>query len=419
MGIKSILDFIKCSFKKIVGIEALIPHPKNTNNHPEKQIELLAKIMKFQGIRHPIIVSNLSGFIVAGHGRRLAALKNRWTEYPVDYQDFENEAQEYAFLESDNHLAELAEHDKEKMIAQIKDMDIKLDLELFGMPDLEMPIEIDEDKEEKEDDVPDVDEGNVVTEKGDLWLLGGHRLLCGDSTDFGDVSDLMDGCMADMVLTDPPYGVNYQSNMRTKSQKFEVLRNDENILDIYPVINQYSKGWVFVWTSWKVLTKWIENLTPLGYPTNQVIWFKGGGGIGDLKKTFSSDYETALVWHRGATLKGKRIGSIWKIGKDGASAYKHPTQKPVALSEEAIDKTSSVGAKVLDLFLGSGSTLIACEKTKRKCYGMELDEKYCDVITKRFIDYTGSDSNVKLIRDGKEYSWQEIQGGIFGQQETV
>jgi DNA modification methylase len=120
-----------------------------------------------------------------------------------------------------------------------------------------------------------------------------------------------------------------------------------------------------------------------------VIWHKGGGGIGDLKKTFSTDYEIALVFNRGAELTGKRIGSVWKIGKDGAAEYAHPTQKPVALAEEAIDKTTRQGATILDLFGGSGSTLIACEKTGRDARLMELDPKYCDVIIKRWQEFTG------------------------------
>ena len=147
-----------------------------------------------------------------------------------------------------------------------------------------------------------------------------------------------------------------------------------------------------------------------GYPTNQVIWFKGGGGIGDLKKTFSSDYETALVWHRGAELTGKRIGSVWKVDKDSANSYVHPTQKPVALPEEAIDKTTRQGAKVLDLFGGSGSTLIACEKTNRKAHLMELDEKYVDVIIKRWEEFTGK----KAIHEesGKTYAEMAISKNI-------
>ena len=118
----------------------------------------------------------------------------------------------------------------------------------------------------------------------------------------------------------------------------------------------------------------------------------GGGGIGDLKKTFSTDYEIALVFNRGNPLKGKRIGSVWKIGKDNATDYKHPTQKPVELAKEAIEKTSDINDIVLDLFAGSGSTLIACEKIKRKCYTMEFDPRYVDVIIQRWQNFTGKEA---------------------------
>ena len=214
--------------------------------------------------------------------------------------------------------------------------------------------------------------------------------MCGDSTSIDAVEKLMDGQKADMVFTDPPYGVSYQSNAR--KEKFDVLINDDNILDISPIIEVFSNGWVFVWTSWKVVDKWIDVFKGFGYPSNMIVWHKKGGGIGDLKKTFSSDYEMALVWHRGAELTGKRIGSVWSIGKDGSSTYVHPTQKPVALGEEAIDKTTLHGNKILDLFGGSGSTLIACEKTNRNAFLMELDPKYVDVIITRWQDFTGKEA---------------------------
>ena len=126
-----------------------------------------------------------------------------------------------------------------------------------------------------------------------------------------------------------------------------------------------------------------------------VVWHKGGGGIGDLKKTFSTDYEMALVFNRGAELCGKRIGSVWSLQKDKAIKYKHPTQKPVELSVEAIDKTTNPKSIVMDLFLGSGSSLIACEKMDRICYGMELDPKYCDVIIKRWENFTGKKAELE------------------------
>jgi len=194
--------------------------------------------------------------------------------------------------------------------------------------------------------------------------------------------------------------------MRTKSAKFDMLKNDDAFLDIAPVIAACSEGWVFVWTSWKVLTKWLDQFESFGYPSNQVIWYKPGGGIGDLKRTFVSDYETALVWHRGAELTGKRIGSVWKVSKDGATEYLHPTQKPVALAEEALDKTTKSGWLILDLFGGSGSTLIACEKTGRHARLMELDPKYCDVIVRRWQDFTGKQAT--LESDGRTFA--EVQG---------
>lgn len=240
-----------------------------------------------------------------------------------------------------------------------------------------------------DDHIPEVRDNAYQVKRGEVWELGNNVLMCGDSTNQDDVAKLLDGEKADMVFTDPPYGVSYQSNMRTKTQKFDVIENDDVLLDIIPNISMFSKGFVFVWSTWKVLDKWIENTKDLGYPTNMVVWDKGGGGLGDLKRTFSTDWEIALVWHRGANLTGKRIGSVWTYGKDGASQYLHPTQKPVALALEAVTKCANTNAKILDLFLGSGSTLIACEKTNRKCFGMELDPHYCSVIIERWQKFTG------------------------------
>jgi len=246
-----------------------------------------------------------------------------------------------------------------------------------------------------------------VTKLGDLWELGPHRVLCGDSTKEKDVEKLMNGVKADMVFTDPPYGVDYQSNMRTKSEKFEKIKNDDKKLEFMPILEKFSGGWVFIWTTWKVVNQWIEKTKILGFPSNMIIWFKGGRGIGDLKKTFSTDYEIALVFNRGAELKGKRIGSVWTIRKDGAINYEHPTQKPVFLSEEAIDKTTERRSKILDLFLGSGATLIACEKTDRICYGMELAPQYVDVIVNRYVNWcqeNGRPYDVKL--NGEPHAWK-------------
>jgi len=221
-----------------------------------------------------------------------------------------------------------------------------------------------------------------------------HFVMCGDSTDKASVELLMDGVKADMVFTDPPYGVSYQSNMRTKTEKFDVIKNDD-VIDgrAIELGYEHSTGWVLVCTGWTVLTEWLNIIDDK--ITNLIVWDKGGGGMGDLKGSLLTDYELIMAYNRGNDIVGKRLGSVWSIGKDFAGSYNHPTQKPVELAAQAI-KTFSTGS-VLDLFLGSGSTLIACEQTDRTCYGMELDPKYVDVIRKRYAKFIG-----------KEEEWQSV-----------
>lgn len=376
---------------KYIKTVDLIPYINNSRTHSDSQVTQVASSIKEFGFTNPILIDDDRG-IIAGHGRLMAAKKLGMDEVPTITLSGLTEAQKKAYVIADNQLALNAGWDTDALTNELKrlqELDFNLDLIGFDANELAQLLEPEQAEGlTDEDDVPEVPE-TPVTVEGDVWVLGRHRLMCGDSTSIDAVDRLMDGKKADMVFTDPPYGVEYQSNMRVKSERFDVLKNDDSFLDIAPVIDACSSGWVFVWTSWKVLTKWIDQFASFGYPTNQVIWFKGGGGIGDLKKTFSSDYETALVWHRGAQLTGKRIGSVWKVEKDFAGSYVHPTQKPVALGVEAVDKTTKASAKVLDLFGGSGSTLIACEKINRNAYLMELDPKYCDVIIKRWQDFTG------------------------------
>lgn len=192
-----------------------------------------------------------------------------------------------------------------------------------------------------------------------------------------------------MTFTDPPYGYEYQSNMREKSDKFEVLLNDDRILDFLPNVRRHCNGFVFVCTAWKVLEEGIAEFKRSFDLTNIVIWNKGGGGMGDLKHTFFTDYEVILVSNQGKEIQSKRIGSVWSIPKDNAADYVHATQKPVRLPSEAILHTTKPGDKVLDLFGGSGSTLLACEQTGRKGAIMEMDPRNVDIIVERWKQYTG------------------------------
>ena len=381
---------------KFVAVSELIPYARNSRTHSDAQVAKISASIREFGFLNPIIIDGQQG-IIAGHGRLLAAQKLGLSQVPVIEAAHLTEAQKRAYVIADNRLALDAGWDNDLLKIELADLKVDgFDLALTGF-DLDELADLLADPTEgltDEDAVPEVP-AVPVTVEGDVWVLGRHRLMCGDSTSIDAVEKLMDGRKADMVFTDPPYGVEFQSNMRTKSAKFDVLKNDDTFLDIAPIIEACSTGWVFVWTSWKVQTKWIDQFQSMGYPTNIVVWHKPGGGIGDLKRTFSSDYEVALVWHRGAELCGKRIGSVWTVNKDGASTYVHPTQKPVALAEEALDKTTRASARVLDLFGGSGSTLIACEKTARDCRMMELDPKYCDVIIKRWQDFTGKEATLE------------------------
>ena len=381
---------------KTISVANLVPYARNSRTHSPQQVDKIAASIREFGFLNPIIVDGQNG-IVAGHGRVLAAQKLGLASLPVIEAGHLTKAQKRAYVIADNRLALDAGWDNDLLKIELQDLEAEgFDLSLTGFNMDEIGNLLAEPTEglTDEDAVPDVP-AVPVTVEGDVWLLGRHRLMCGDSTSIDAVERLMDGRKANMVFTDPPYGVEFQSNMRTKSAKFDMLKNDDTFLDIAPIIEACSAGWVFVWTSWKVQTKWIDQFQSMGYPTNIVVWHKPGGGIGDLKRTFSSDYEIALVWHRGAELCGKRIGSVWTVNKDGASTYVHPTQKPVALAEEALDKTTRASAVIMDLFGGSGSTLIACEKTARDCRMMELDPKYCDVIIKRWQDFTGQEATLE------------------------
>ncbi len=230
-----------------------------------------------------------------------------------------------------------------------------------------------------------------------------HFVMCGDSTVKENVELLMNGVKADMVFTDPPYGVSYKSHRKPEEIRFDMLKNDDVLMTgwITPALEN-SSGWFLFCTSWKVLKEWLEIGESIGKLTNMIIWDKGGGGIGDLKTTLSVDFEVILAYNRGNSIAGKRIGTVWSFGRDSGNLYQHPTQKPVSLSAHAIEHLST-GA-ILDLFLGSGSTLIACEQTDRICYGMELDPKYVDVIRKRYAKF--------IDPNNWEESWQTMTPAI-------
>ena len=372
---------------KEINIKDIRPYEKNPRKN-NSAVAYVAESIKQFGFKVPIIIDK-NNVIVAGHTRYKAAKKLGINTVPVIIADDLTDEQIKAFRLADNKVAEQAEWDIDLLNEELEEI-FDIDMTDFGFEVLE------EEKEVEEDGYEPVKPKEPVTQKGDIWKMGGHVLLCGDSTCTTDVEKLMQGEKADMCFTDPPYGYEYQSNARNKSKKFDVIENDDKILDFFPNIQLACNGFVFVCTTWKVLDKWLPLFKKYHELTNMIIWNKGGGGIGDLKHTFSTDYEVILCASNGKELTGKRIGSVWTIKKDSSSSYVHPTQKPVKLSEFAIRNTTERGDIVLDLFGGSGSTLIACEQMERKCRIMEYDPAYCDVIVDRWEKLTGN--KAELVR---------------------
>lgn len=404
-------ELINCAHRELIATDSpkLIPNPKNPNKHPDDQIERLAKIIAYQGQRSPVVISNLSGFITKGHGRLMAIKKLGWKQLAVDYQDYENEAQEYADIVADNAIAEWSDLDRLEISKQSLELGQDLTLDMLGLKDFEIIIPEVLDPQTDEDEVPEV--VNPISKRGDVWLLGNHRLMCGDSTMIDDVEKLMNGEKADMVFTDPPYGVSYTGGLGDtgnglESNKKEMIKNDD--IDLYyeavTTANQFSNGPVFMFHSDTVPFQLYAAVKDVGARVVALLVWKKKGGYGALGASYKNNYEPCLLW----LPKGKKLNfigestetKIWEIDKDGLNKL-HPTQKPVAVPKRAIANHDA--KTVLDLFGGSGSTMIACEELKRSSRLMELDEKYCDVIINRWMNYTGR-SDVKLESTGELYN---------------
>ena len=398
----------------IIPIHKLVLNPKNNNKHPKEQIERLAQLIEFQGFRNPVVVSNRTGFVVAGHGRIEAAKKLGIKDVPVMFQDFENEAQEYAYLTSDNAIAAWAELDLSAVNTEMLDLGPDFDIDLLGIKDFVIePIEKFEAQSD-EDDVPEV--VHPITRKGDIWILGNHRLMCGDSTMIDDVEKLINGEKPELLLTDPPYaqnigiatGAEERLNKRTKIMLDSKL-NDFNPEDFLSVVSVLDIDSVYIFHSKDLISRYIDfmndssrNWELLAMTKTNPMPFRKGHYLNDIEWLIFS----------------KKPGSYFNESLDNSFYSKfrsakqvnekdnyHPTRKDVNYLIPFIEISSKKA--VLDLFLGSGTTVIACEKASRKCFGMELDEKYCDVIINRWQNYTGKKAT--LESSGQTYEELKVE----------
>ena len=311
---------IGCSFKLV---NDLIPYARNSRDHSEGQVSKIAASIKEFKFLNPVIIDGDNG-IIAGHGRVLAAKKINMTHVPVVDGSHLSELQRRAYVIADNKIALDSTWDDELLKIELKDLklaDFDLDLTGFDLPEIEELFAGDEDDEIKEgliddDEVPDVDKNEYGVKRGRCVGASKHRPKCGNSTNEGDVADLMQGEKADMVFTDPPYGVSYQSNGRTASEKFAVLKNDNVFLNFKDLILENTKSDVaiFIWTSHHVFSKWFSMYESIYKST--VIWYKASGGMGDLSGDYATDFEMALYCVKGKPkfINGRPM-AVWQIKK--------------------------------------------------------------------------------------------------------
>lgn len=372
-----------------IAVGDLLPYAKNSRTHSQEQVAQIAASMVEFGWTNPVLI-DANGMIVAGHGRVLAARKLKMDSVPCIRLGHLTLTQARAYVIADNKLALNAGWDDAMLKAELDVLKEEgFEIGLTGFSDDEIDSLLDVEVVEGNTDPDDVPEPPVdpITKPGDLWILGNHRLMCGDSTSLQDVEKLMDSMKSALIFTDPPYGVSYRSN---KTNRFDVLENDDKILDVAPIVWAImgEDTAAFIWTNHNVYPQWRNQFDSFYKQT--IVWSKGGSGMGDLSGQYALNYELALFCTKGnPKFRNGRGMAVWDVSKDAASKYVHPTQKPVALGLKAIEDFSDQGDVVLDLFGGSGSTLIACEKTGRKARLMELDPKYCDVIVKRWEEFTG------------------------------
>jgi DNA modification methylase len=387
-----------------ISIDRLIPYSKNSRTHDDAQVAQIAASIKEFGWTNPILVDGTKG-VIAGHGRLLAARKLGMDKVPtIELKDM-TETQKKAYVIADNRIALNSGWDTSMLSLELQELKDDIDLSLLGFDPNELdallnPIEETEGLTD-EDAVPDVPD-EPKTKLGDIYILGNHRLMCGDSTSIDDAEKLMNGLLADLVFTDPPYNVDYSgrgaNNLGTiKNDNMSAEDFEQFCRDIFTTYSAIMKPLACIYvchpdsaSAPKIAFE--KTFAEQFKKSSTIIWMKQSAGMG--WQDYRAQHEPILYgWKEG---KGSHFNagdrtktSIWKIGRDAQSSYVHPTQKPVCLPEEAILNSSKGSDCVVDLFGGSGSTLIACEKTGRVNRSMELDPKYCDVIVKRWEDFTG------------------------------
>lgn len=385
-----------------IATDALIPYARNSRTHSPEQVADLARSIEQFGFTNPVLIDE-HNTLIAGHGRVMAAQRIGMAVVPAIRLLHLSNAQRRAYVIADNQLALQAGWDMATLAREVEDlMAESFDVSLLGFGDDELAALLAEHSAEDEagvggatdeDAVPEPP-AQPVTELGSVWLLGRHRVMCGDSTSLDQVHALMNGAPVDLVFTDPPYNVAFNG----RSGKHDVIANDNLsvgefdrfIGKVLNTIKALKAPAYYIWCNWKFYGTLQRELEY----KSCIVWAKNVFGLGT---NYMHQHEFCL-FNGSIDADIKNESDLWHVKRD--TKYVHPTQKPVELSERALGNHK--GAKnILDLFGGSGSTLIGCEKLSRKAFLMELDPKYCDVIIKRWQDFTGNAAT--LEGDGRTF----------------
>ena len=401
------------------ALSELVPYEKNPRKISDEAVNAVAESIQEFGFKNPILIDK-NNVIVAGHTRRLASLKLGLERVPCVVVDDLTPQQIKALRLADNKTNELADWDIGELDLELADL-LDMDMERFGF---ELP-QLDEPTEVVEDEIPE--EVETRCKLGDIWRLGNHRLLCGDSTDKANVERLMDGVKADMVFTDPPYGVAYTGGMKIENGKIESngkkqIKNDSlDYEGLYQLLYKAfinlkrlsrEKAPIYIFYAHSRSREFLNAFSDAGLKQRSIIiWHKTSGGFGDFMAQYMNAYEPCIYGSNGNAVDwygASNEKTVWDMDKEKKCDL-HPTMKPIELVARAIRNSSKKDDSVLDLFGGSGSTLIACEQLNRKCYMMELDPHYCDVILQRYINFKGSDADVFLLKDGENIPYSDVE----------
>ena len=403
---------------QLVPVSKLVPFVNNARTHSPEQVMKLRSSLREFGFINPIIIDRDYG-IIAGHGRLLAAKEEGITEVPCVFVDYLTEAQKKAYILADNRMAMDAGWDEELLRVEIEALQGEaFDVSLTGFDEMELAdLFKDGSDSGAEDDDYDLSaalEKAAFVERGDIWTVGRHRLMCGDATSAEDVAALMDDRKANLILTDPPYGVSFKSSSGLTIQN-DSMKNEEFynfLLSAFENMADHLEkgGAAYVFHADTEGLNFRRAFIDAGFHlAGCCIWVKDSLVLG------RSDYQ----WQHEPVLYGfmqngkhpwysdRKQTTIWNFAKPKRNAN-HPTSKPLDLLGYPIGNSTQENAIVIDTFGGSGSTLMACEQINRTCCTMELDEKYASVILRRYVDDTGDTDGVYVLRNGEKLPYSAL-----------